>query len=154
MPLVWDHPLISKAVWKKSWCVCVCVYVYVCVGGMETGTRQASYPNQRRSRILTEMAWGRPRRWKGGESFTKWCDITQPIKMMFIEIMQQHKRGLWHINWKSRLPIILTHTHTHTTSSTLPKAHLKKLMVGWRLRTVKAVLRDYNHMYFHFFVIF
>lgn len=25
MPLVWDHPLISKAVWKKSWCVCVCV---------------------------------------------------------------------------------------------------------------------------------
>ena len=55
MPLVWDHPLISKVVeWKKSVCVCVCVCV--CVGGMETGISQASYPNQRRSKIVTEMA--------------------------------------------------------------------------------------------------
>ena len=119
MPLVWDHPLISKVVkWKKSVCVlcvcCVCVSVCVCVGGMETGISQASYPNQRRSKIVTEMAWGRPRRWKVEECFTKWCDITQPIKMMLIEIMQQHKRCLWHVNWKSWLPIILTHTHTHT----------------------------------------
>ena len=60
MPLVWDHPLISKVVeGKKSvcvCCVCVCVCVWVCVGGMETGISQASYPNQRRSKIVTEMA--------------------------------------------------------------------------------------------------